>query len=107
MRYLPKSESERQEMLASCGLTSLGELYNYLPPEVLLQRPLEIPAGRSEYDIVDYFKLQANEMANGYASFLGAGVYNHYRPVLCDVVVSRGEFLTSYTHIRQKFRKEH
>ena len=29
--------------------------------------------------------------------FLGAGVYNHYRPVLVDTVVSRGEFLTSYT----------
>ncbi|HVY91233.1 MAG TPA: aminomethyl-transferring glycine dehydrogenase subunit GcvPA, partial [Bryobacteraceae bacterium] len=35
--------------------------------------------------------------ANGYASFLGAGVYSHYRPVLVDTVVSRGEFLTSYT----------
>ena len=33
----------------------------------------------------------------GHASFLGAGVYRHYRPVLCDVVASRGEFLTSYT----------
>ena len=29
--------------------------------------------------------------------FLGAGVYNHFRPVLVDTVVSRGEFLTSYT----------
>ena len=36
-------------------------------------------------------------MPMGYASFLGAGVYNHYRPVLVDTVVSRGEFLTSYT----------
>ncbi len=33
----------------------------------------------------------------GYASFLGAGVYNHYRPVVVDTIVSRGEFLTSYT----------
>src|SRR6202007_178345 len=37
------------------------------------------------------------ENANGYASFLGAGVYNHFRPVLVDTIVSRGEFLTSYT----------
>src|SRR5262249_11349751 len=40
---------------------------------------------------------RASEAAIGYASFLGAGVYNHYRPVLVDTVVSRGEFLTSYT----------
>jgi len=84
-------------MLAVCGLQSLDELYSHLPAEALLRRPLDIPAGRSEYEISDYFKQQAERNANGYASFLGAGVYAHYRPVLCDVVVSRGEFLTSYT----------
>ncbi|MGA8727850.1 MAG: aminomethyl-transferring glycine dehydrogenase subunit GcvPA, partial [Terracidiphilus sp.] len=35
--------------------------------------------------------------ASDYASFLGAGVYRHYRPVLIDSLVQRGEFLTSYT----------
>src|ERR1041384_1746057 len=40
---------------------------------------------------------RANENGIGYQSFLGAGVYRHYRPVLVDTVVSRGEFLTSYT----------
>ena len=33
----------------------------------------------------------------GYASFLGAGAYRHYRPVMIDTLVQRGEFLTSYT----------
>lgn len=51
----------------------------------------------SEYEIVDYFRARAAENANGYASFLGAGVYGHYRPIMCDTIVSRGEFLTSYT----------
>ena len=97
MRYLPKSDSERREMLEACGLQSLEDLYGYLPQEVQIKSPLNIPAGVSEYEIVDYFKARADEMANGYASFLGAGVYSHYRPVMCDVVVSRGEFLTSYT----------
>jgi glycine dehydrogenase subunit 1 len=84
-------------MLAVCGLQSLDELYSHLPAEALLRRPLDIPAGLSEYEISDYFKQLADRNANGYSSFLGAGVYAHYRPVLCDVVVSRGEFLTSYT----------
>src|SRR4029077_8578416 len=53
--------------------------------------------GISEYSIIDYFRARAAENANGYASFLGAGVYQHYRPVLVDTVVSRGEFPTSYT----------
>ena len=84
-------------MLSAIGVNSLEELFSHLPAEVRLNRPLKVDAGKSEYEIVDYFRARGDENANGYASFLGAGVYNHYRPVLVDTVVSRGEFLTSYT----------
>jgi len=84
-------------MLAVCGLDSLEQLYAHLPEETKLKRDLVLPGGKSEYEIYDYFKARAAENADGYASFLGAGVYAHYRPVLCDVIASRGEFLTSYT----------
>ena len=97
MRYLPKSDSERREMLAACGLRSAEELFAHLPEDVRLEAPLALPPGVSEFEIVDYFRARAAENANGYASFLGAGVYAHYRPVMVDTVVSRGEFLTSYT----------
>ncbi|MGD0360210.1 MAG: aminomethyl-transferring glycine dehydrogenase subunit GcvPA [Bryobacteraceae bacterium] len=97
MRYLPKSDSERREMLKACGVESPEELFAHLPEAVRLKQPLELPPGISEYEIVDYFRRRGDENANGYASFLGAGVYAHYRPVLVDTVVSRGEFLTSYT----------
>ncbi|HEV2690667.1 MAG TPA: aminomethyl-transferring glycine dehydrogenase subunit GcvPA [Bryobacteraceae bacterium] len=97
MRYLPKSDLERREMLSAVGVNSLDDLFSHLPPEVRLKRPLQVDAGKSEYDIVDYFRARGEENANGFASFLGAGVYNHYRPVLVDTIVSRGEFLTSYT----------
>jgi glycine dehydrogenase subunit 1 len=97
LRYLPKSDSERQEMLAAIGLQSAEDLVSYLPPAARFNGRLAIPDGKSEYEIVDYFKDLAARNANGYATFLGAGVYNHYRPVVVDTVVSRGEFLTSYT----------
>ncbi|HTP36525.1 MAG TPA: aminomethyl-transferring glycine dehydrogenase subunit GcvPA [Candidatus Acidoferrales bacterium] len=97
MRYLPKSDSERRAMLDACGAANAEELFAHLPEDVRLDRPLNLAPGISEYEIVRYFRDRADECANGYASFLGAGVYNHFRPVLVDTVVSRGEFLTSYT----------
>jgi glycine dehydrogenase subunit 1 len=84
-------------MLEACGVSTPEELFSHLPGPVRLNRPLDLAPGISEYEIVQYFKDRAAENANGYASFLGAGVYNHYRPVMVDTVVSRGEFLTSYT----------
>src|SRR5512146_2042456 len=84
-------------MLESCGVNTPEELFAHLPESVRLHRPLDLAPGISEYEIVEYFRARAAENASGYASFLGAGVYAHYRPVLVDTVVSRGEFLTSYT----------
>ena len=84
-------------MLDACGVDSADDLFAHLPEAVRLPRPLDLAPGISEYEIVDYFRRRAAENAAGYASFLGAGVYNHFRPVLVDAVVSRGEFLTSYT----------
>jgi glycine dehydrogenase subunit 1 len=97
LRYLPKSGSERRQMLEAIGADSSEALFAHLPDEVLLKRPLDLPPGLSEYEIVQYFRDRAAENDGRYASFLGAGAYRHFRPVLVDTVVSRGEFLTSYT----------
>jgi glycine dehydrogenase subunit 1 len=84
-------------MLRVIGAESIESLFEHLPENARLNRPLDIPPGKSEFEIVDHFRARGEENAIGYANFLGAGVYHHYRPVVCDVIVSRGEFLTSYT----------
>jgi glycine cleavage system pyridoxal-binding protein P len=56
-----------------------------------------VPRQQAESEIVDYFRAAGQKNATGYASFLGAGAYRHYRPVIIDSLVQRGEFLTSYT----------
>ena len=84
-------------MLDRLGLPALEDLYAHLPPEVRQERPLALGPGKSEYEIAAYFRGRGDQNATGFASFLGAGVYHHYRPVVVDTVVSRGEFLTSYT----------
>src|SRR6202042_2771325 len=46
---------------------------------------------------------RGKENGEGYTSFLGAGAYFHYRPVVIDALVQRGEFLTSYTPYQAEF----
>ena len=59
MRYLPKSDSERREMLDTIGLESEEDLVSYLPADVRFNGELDVPHGKSEYEIVDYFKARA------------------------------------------------
>lgn len=97
MRYLPKSPAERAAMLRDIGASSIDDLFSIIPEEYRLSRDLKIPRQMGESEIVEHFKAAAAHNANGYSSFLGAGVYRHYRPVVIDAIVQRGEFLTSYT----------
>jgi len=97
MRYLPKSDLERRQMLNAIGVRQAEDLFAHIPAEMRLRRPLNIPDGISEFEIVRYFRERARENAAGYVSFLGAGVYQHFRPVVVDALVSRGEFFTAYT----------
>jgi len=97
MRYLPKSPDERKKMLAEIGAKSIDDLFAVIPAEYRVTRDLDVPRQQAESEIVDYFRCAADRNATGYASFLGAGAYRHYRPVIIDSLVQRGEFLTSYT----------
>ena len=97
MRYLPKSPQDRIDMLADIGVRSIDDLFSTIPAEFQLKRDLNIPRQHAESEVVDRFRDFAAHNATGYASFLGAGVYRHYKPVLIDTIVQRGEFLTSYT----------
>jgi glycine dehydrogenase subunit 1 len=97
MRYLPKSPAERQQMLAEIGASSIDDLFAVIPAECRLERDLAVPRQHAESEIVGYFRAAGKRNATDYASFLGAGAYRHYRPVVIDSLVQRGEFLTSYT----------
>src|SRR5450631_691991 len=97
MRYLPKSPAEREEMLAVVGAKNAADLFSSVPEKYRLREALKLPGPFSEAEIIQYFKARAAENSTGYSSFLGAGVYNHLRSVVTDVIIQRGEFLTSYT----------
>ncbi len=97
MRYLPKSDAERRAMLEAIGAKSIEELFDAIPEKYRLKEPLAVPGPLAEAEVIDYFRERAGENSAGYASFLGAGVYQHLRSVVADALIQRGEFLTAYT----------
>jgi glycine dehydrogenase subunit 1 len=97
MRYLPKSPADRAAMLKAIGVRSIDDLFAPIPAEYRLNRDLKVPRQMAESEIVDWFRERSRENGDGYATFLGAGAYSHYRPVIIDSLISRGEFLTAYT----------
>ncbi|MFZ0178612.1 MAG: glycine dehydrogenase, partial [Candidatus Dormiibacterota bacterium] len=97
MRYLPKSPADREAMLKAIGARSIDDLFAPIPAEYRLNRDLKVPRQMAESEIVDWFRDRSRENGDGFTNFLGAGAYYHYRPVIIDSLISRGEFLTAYT----------
>ena len=86
-------------MLERIGVGSVEELFEDIPPQLRLDRPLELPGGMSEQDVFDHLARLAerNRHADSEVTFAGAGMYDHYQPAIIDSIVSRSEFLTPYT----------
>ena len=97
MRYIPNSSQGQADMLREIGLKSLEDLLTSIPQEIRLKSPLNLPPALSEAELLERFKCYEQKNASHVLSFLGAGVNDHYIPIVIDALISRGEFLTSYT----------
>lgn len=98
-RYLPLTESDKNAMLESIGVSSIAELFSDIPEKVRFTGEYNIKAAKSETALMKELAQMAGKNADlkTYASFIGAGVYDHYIPVIVDHVLSRSEFYTAYT----------
>lgn len=95
--YLPHTESEIREMLAEIGVSDLEALFEDIPRTVRLDRPLGLPDGLSEYEVLSTLSKLAAENRTDYVSFLGFGCYDHIIPSVVAHLTGRSEFYTSYT----------
>jgi glycine dehydrogenase subunit 1 len=97
MRYISNSPGERLAMLEEIGCERIEDLFEQVPARLRLSGPLGIGAPISEPDLIKMFRELAARNAANYLSFLGAGAYSHFAPVIIDTLVSRSEFFTAYT----------
>ncbi len=98
MVYTPNTESQREEMLKTIGLKSVSDLYQEVPA-ALLDPKIDLPAPLAEPELIAEMRRlsEINADAAHYATFLGAGSYNHFSPSAVYRIMSRSEFYTAYT----------
>lgn len=97
--YLPLTDEDRREMLAEIGVASVEDLFKDIPAEVRLQRDLDLPPALAESEVLNHLNSLAskNRHFHNCASFMGAGVYDHFIPSIVSHVTGRSEFYTCYT----------
>ncbi len=102
--YIPNSvPATRREMLDFLGIESVEELIDVIPEALRLKEDLPLPAPfLAEHDLRQHVEsiLGKNKTCVEYLNFKGGGCWQHYVPAVCDEILSRGEFLTSYTGSR-------
>lgn len=96
MPFIPHTDSEIQEMLATIGVQDISELFDEIPSHLKNAELAGIPSGLTEMEMADYLRKQAQKNNNGLC-FIGAGAYEHYIPAAVWEIASRGEFMTAYT----------
>src|SRR3972149_4183498 len=84
MEYIPNTANDQKEMLNTIGVSSVSELFSNIPADLRLKRDLNIPDALSEFELLKEVNALGgmNAHAGEYATFLGAGAYDHFIPIL-------------------------
>ncbi|MCX6378842.1 MAG: aminomethyl-transferring glycine dehydrogenase subunit GcvPA [Armatimonadetes bacterium] len=99
MAYISNTAEDRAEMLAAMGFTSFQELLDPIPEAIRLKGDLNVPTALDEGGILRHLQELAakNLDMESHLCFLGAGIYDHFRPTVVGMLAVRGEFATAYT----------
>ena len=95
-KFFPHTEEDIKLMLDKIGVPSLDALFAEVPEEIRFRRDYDLPNSKSEIEIRNFFD-NLGKQNKQLTVFAGGGVYDHYTPSIVPYIVSRSEFLTSYT----------
>ncbi|MDP8978299.1 MAG: aminomethyl-transferring glycine dehydrogenase subunit GcvPA, partial [Actinomycetota bacterium] len=97
MDFTPHTPEDLTAMLDAVDLTGVEELFEHIPNALRPTRPIALPAGCSEDEVLGRLTRMAGRNRTDAVCFAGGGAYDHYVPAVVGAIVSRGELLTSYT----------
>lgn len=95
-KFFPQTKEEIEQMLKQVGMNSLDDLYADVPEQIRFRGEYDLPEPMSETEIRSLFE-KLGEKNRRLTVFAGAGCYDHYTPAVVPNIISRSEFLTSYT----------
>lgn len=95
-KFFPQTKEEIEQMLKQAGMNSLDDLYADVPEQIRFRGEYDLPEPMSETEIRLLFE-KLGEKNRRLTVFAGAGCYDHYTPAVVPNIISRSEFLTSYT----------
>ncbi|MES2142413.1 MAG: aminomethyl-transferring glycine dehydrogenase subunit GcvPA [Pseudomonadota bacterium] len=96
MPFIPHTDVEVQEMLATIGVHAIDDLFDEIPVSLKNTTLKGIPSGLTEMELSRIIQERAHENTKGLC-FIGAGAYEHHIPAAVWDLTSRGEFMTAYT----------
>jgi len=96
MPFIPHTQEDIAEMLASIGADSIETLFDEIPADLKTGNLKEVPVGLSEMEITRLMMERAGQ-DGFYQNFIGAGAYEHHIPAAVWQITTRGEFYSSYT----------
>ena len=95
-KYFPHTDDDLQAMMATVGVDSVDALYAQIPENIRFRGDYQIPSEMSEMEVRQLFEKLGSQNSQ-LTCFAGYGVYDHYTPSVIPNLLSRSEFLTSYT----------
>ncbi|MCR5076962.1 MAG: aminomethyl-transferring glycine dehydrogenase subunit GcvPA [Prevotella sp.] len=95
-KYFPHTDEDVRLMLGKIGIENLPGLYAELPESTRLKNDYDLPEAMSELEIRNFFD-RLGKKNQPLTCFAGGGIYDHYAPSAISSLLSRSEFLTSYT----------
>ena len=96
MPFIPHTEKDTREMLAAIGVDSIADLFDEIPPELMIEHLPHVPEAMSEMEISRLMRQRA-KMDGSPMCFIGAGAYEHHIPTAVWDIATRGEFYSAYT----------
>jgi len=99
MRYTPHTPKDIEEMLDKAGAKRLEDLFSVIPESCCCRLGLDLPEAMTEWELNEHMDRLAGRTAISpeYKMFMGAGSYDHLVPASASFLLSRSEFVTSYT----------